>query len=813
MSGSRYGLRLHLPEMHCASCVSRIDAALSAVEDLTHSVNLGTRQVRVGYETHDALARALEALKKAGYPAARESRTLAIEGMHCASCVHRIDAELGRVPEVFDASINLASNRARLEMVQGADLSTAIEAIRRAGYDAQEVGQPAEAGQSRDQREAESMKRRMVVSALLTLPIFVLDMGGHIVPGMAAWLDESIGTGMLHWVFMLLATGVQFGPGLVFYRYGGPALLRGAPDMNSLVMLGSSAAWGYSVVATVIPGSLPAGTANVYFEASSVIITLILVGRWLEAIARGRTSSAIRGLMEMAPDTALVERNGEPVEVALSELEPGDIVHVRPGARVPVDGRVISGSSWIDESMISGEPDPVKKGEGDEVVGGTFNQTGAFRIKAEATGGDTVLAQIIDLVDQAQGNRLPVQALVDKVVRWFVPVVMSVALVTLVAWLVLGPEPALGLALVNAVAVLIIACPCAMGLATPVSIMVGTGRAANSGVLFRRGDALQRLRDVGLVAFDKTGTLTEGRPEVIETVATGDSDDKRILALAAAVERHSEHPIGRAIVESAGESGIEVPDSNNFDSETGQGVTAEVDGQAIRVGGPRMLESRGIELPDDLGQASARLSARGATVVYVISGDAVKGLVAVADPIKPGAKRAIAALHESGLRTAMITGDSEATAESVAGELGIDEIIAGVLPEGKVEALDDLKKKASGAVAFVGDGINDAPVLAAADVGIAIGSGTDIAIESADVVLMSGDPEKVFTAIDLSHKVMRNIAQNLFWAFGYNVLLIPVAAGVLYPFNGMLLSPMLAAGAMSASSLFVLGNALRLRAA
>jgi len=799
--------------MHCASCVSRIDEALSTVEGLAHSTNLGTREARIGFETSRALEGALDALKKAGYPAASQPRTLAIEGMHCASCVHRIEAELANVPEVLDSSINLAANQARLELIDGADPAPAIEAIRRAGYAAHEVEQRAGSGQSREQREAASLKTRLIVSALLTLPIFVLDMGGHVVPGMAAWLDANIGRDMLHWAFMVLATGVQFGPGMVFYRFGGPALLRLSPDMNSLVMLGSSAAWGYSVVATVVPGLLPEGTANVYFEASSVIITLILLGRWLEAIARGRTSSAIRGLMELAPDTALVERDGEPVEVALSELTAGDIVHVRPGAKVPVDGSVVSGKSWVDESMISGEPDPVQKGEGDEVVGGTLNQTGAFRMKAEATGGDTVLAQIIELVEQAQGNRLPVQALVDRVVRYFVPVVMSIALVTLLAWLALGPEPALSLALVNAVAVLIIACPCAMGLATPVSIMVGTGRAANSGVLFRRGDALQRLRDVGLVAFDKTGTLTEGRPEVIETVAVEGTDENRILVLAAAVERHSEHPIGRAIVDSANESGIEIPDSDDFDSATGQGVSAQVEHQAVRVGGPRMLESQNIELPDALSQAAERLSDKGATVVYVLVGQDITGLVAVADPVKPGAKRAVTALHELGIGTAMITGDARGTADSVADELGIDEVIAGVLPDGKVEALDKLKQNTDGSVAFVGDGINDAPVLAAAHVGIAIGSGTDIAIESADVVLMSGDPGKVVVAIDLSQQVMRNIAQNLFWAFGYNVLLIPVAAGVLYPFSGMLLSPMLAAGAMSASSLFVLGNALRLRAA
>ena len=808
----RNTISLKIPDMHCASCAKRIEAALEPIEGIvTGAINPASREARIEYADADALHAAAEALTGAGFSPATEKRNVSIEGMHCASCVHRIEEELGRLPQVVDASVNLASNRATIELLEGGEISAVLDAIRRAGYEASADSGHGDSARRREAEERTSLRNRLILAAVLTLPVFTIEMGGHLIPGFAAWLDENIGRNLLRWISMALATGVQFGPGLVFYRFGGPALLRMNPDMNSLVMLGSSAAWGYSVVATVVPGLFPEGTANVYFEASSVIITLILLGRWLEAIARGRTSSAIRGLMELAPDTALVERNGEAVDVALSELEPGDIVHVRPGAKVPVDGSVVSGKSWVDESMISGEPDPVEKGEGDQIVGGTLNQTGAFRMKAEATGGDTVLAQIIDLVEQAQGNRLPVQALVDRVVKYFVPAVISVALVTLVAWLALGPEPALSLALVNAVAVLIIACPCAMGLATPVSIMVGSGRAANSGVLFRRGDALQRLRDVGLVAFDKTGTLTEGRPEVIETVAVEDGQDKRVLGLAAAVERHSEHPIGRAIVDSARQSEIDVPDSEDFDSETGQGVVARVDDKSIRVGGPRMLQARKIELPGPVSRAADRLSGKGATVVYIVSDDAVQGLVAVADPIKPSAKRAIKALHESGLKTAMITGDSKTTAESVARELGIDAVIAGVLPDGKVEALDQLKQKTDGALAFVGDGINDAPVLAAADVGIAIGSGTDIAIESADVVLMSGDPEKVVSAIELSRKVMRNIAQNLFWAFGYNVLLIPVAAGVLYPINGMLLSPMLAAGAMSASSLFVLGNALRLR--
>ncbi len=812
MSDGRYAnVSLKLPDMHCAGCARRIEAALAPINGISAgAINPASREARLEYADAQRLHSAFDALENAGFAPATERRTVSIEGMHCASCVHRIEEELGQVPQVVDAAVNLASSNATVAILEGSDIAPVLEAIRRAGYEAQPADKRRASAENREVAERRLTRRRFMIAAALAIPVFIIEMGGHLVPGFAAWLDETIGRNLLRWVSMALATGVQFGPGLVFYRFGLPALLKATPDMNSLVMLGSSAAWGYSVVATVVPGILPEGAANVYFEASSVIITLILLGRWMESIARGRTSSAIRGLMELAPDSALVERDGRPTEVSLSELAPGDIVHVRPGARVPVDGSVVEGSSWVDESMISGEPDPVEKGEGDEVVGGTLNQTGAFRMKAQATGEDTVLAQIIELVQQAHGNRLPVQALVDRVVKYFVPVVMAVALVTLIAWLAFGPEPALSLALVNTVAVLIIACPCAMGLATPVSIMVGMGRAANSGVLFRKGDALQRMRDVGLIAFDKTGTLTEGRPEVVAVEPAGDVDGDAILALAAAVESNSEHPIARAIVEAARKKGLDVPDSSDFESETGQGVRASVDERTLRVGGPRMLDALGLEVPEALARARRERAEKGATVVHVVDADRVVGLIAVADPIKENAASTISALHQAGLRTAMITGDAQKTAEAVAKQLGIDEVVAGVLPDGKVEALNGLRQS-DGKLAFVGDGINDAPVLAAADVGIAIGSGTDIAIESADVVLMSGDPEKVVTAIELSHKVMRNIAQNLFWAFGYNVLLIPVAAGVLYPINGTLLSPMLAAAAMSASSLFVLGNALRLR--
>jgi len=803
---------LQIPGMHCASCVSKIENALAVIDRLEVGViNPASRQARIDWQVPEALTQGLHALSKAGFPARTEQRVYAIEGMHCASCVHKIESGLAVLPGVLEAAVNLASNRARVRLLPDLDDRDVVEAIAQAGYDARLADEHRAHAGDAEATERAQQKKRFLIAAVLTLPVFVVEMGSHLVPGMHDWIADAAGWRNVHFGMLVLTTLVLFGPGRVFFRYGGPALLRGAPDMNSLVMLGASAAWAYSVAATTVPGIFPEGTANVYFEAAAVIVTLILLGRWLEGIARGRTSSAIRGLMELAPDTAWVERDGEFEEIAADKLRAGDIVQVRPGGKVPVDGVVTDGRSWIDESMISGEPDPVEKGKGDEVVGGTLNQTGAFLMKAEATGSDTVLAQIIEMVEKAQGNRLPVQALVDRVVRYFVPAVLAAAAVTLAGWLLFGPEPALSLALVNTVAVLIIACPCAMGLATPVSIMVGMGRAAASGVLFRKGDALQRMREIRMVAFDKTGTLTEGRPQVVSVEAADFTTDDELLVVASAVETNSEHPIARAIVEAARERGLDVPDVADFDSETGQGVRASVGGETVWIGGPGLLQSLGADLPEALSAKADEQSGDGATVVFVVRGERVAGLVAVADPLKEHAVETIDHLHRAGIRTAMITGDAQRTADAVATTLGMDEVIAGVLPDGKVDAMDKLRDQIDGRLAFVGDGINDAPVLAAADVGIAIGTGTDIAIESADVILMSGDPECVVTAIELSHKVMRNIAQNLFWAFGYNVLLIPVAAGLLYPAGGILLSPMLAAAAMSFSSLFVLGNALRLR--
>ena len=562
------------------------------------------------------------------------------------------------------------------------------------------------------------------------------------------------------------------------------------------------------MVATFAAGSLPAETQNVYYEAAAVIVTLILLGRFMEARAKGQTGEAIKRLMGLRAKTARVVRGDETVDVPIEEVTAGDVIAVRPGDKIPVDGVVLDGSSFVDQSMITGEPVPVSRGEGDEVVGGTLNKTGAFTFRATKVGADTVLSQIIRMVETAQGVKLPIQALVDRVTFVFVPVVMAVAAVTFLVWLTFGPDPALTFALVNGVAVLIIACPCAMGLATPTSIMVGTGRGAELGVLMRKGEALQSLRDVTIVALDKTGTLTKGRPELTDfSVAEGFTEDE-VLALVAAVEAKSEHPIAEAIVQAARARGLSAGEVAGFDAVPGFGVGANVAGRRIDVGADRYMTRLGLE-PAAFADESARLGGEGKSPLYAAVDGRLAAVIAVADPVKPSTAAALATLHDLGLSVAMITGDNRRTAEAIATRLGIDEVIAEVLPDGKVEAVKTLRER--GRVAFVGDGINDAPALAEADVGLAIGTGTDVAIEAADVVLMSGDLVGVPNAIALSRATMRNIRQNLFWAFAYNTALIPVAAGALYPAFGLLLSPILAAGAMALSSIFVLTNALRLK--
>ncbi|MEZ5912262.1 MAG: heavy metal translocating P-type ATPase [Paracoccaceae bacterium] len=799
--------------MTCASCVGRVDRALNATEGLSDvAVNLASEAARFTVDRPERLVDAAATLDRLGYPARRAEVVLAIEGMTCASCVGRVDRALAAVPGVLEVAVNLASETARIRYLEGAtDVATLMRAAAAGGYPARAAGTGATAGQAqRKEDEARDMARAALVAAVLSLPVLVMEMGGHLVPALHHAIAATIGlkaSWLIQWV---LTTAVLLGPGRVFYRKGLPALYRGAPDMNSLVALGTGAAYLYSLVATFLPALLPEGQRNVYYESAAVIIVLILVGRWLEARAKGRTGAAIRTLLDLGAKMARVQRGGSTEDLPVEALQPGDVIVVRPGERIATDGEVTQGASHVDESMITGEPVPVAKAAGDTVTGGTVNGAGSLSFRATRVGADTVLSQIIRMVEEAQGAKLPIQGLVDRITLWFVPAVLGFAALTVILWLVFGPAPALTHALVAGVSVLIIACPCAMGLATPTSIMVGTGRAAELGVLFRRGDALQALGGVRVVALDKTGTVTEGRPELTDLVLADGFGRGEVLALVGAVEARSEHPIALAILRAAEAENVSLPGAEDFAAIAGFGARARVDGREVLVGAERLMIRENLAL-GALAERETELARNGRTVLYAAIDGRVAALIGVADPVKPSSRAAIAALKAEGLEVAMITGDGRETAEAIARETGISRVIAGVLPDGKVAALDELRK--IGPVAFVGDGINDAPALAHADIGIAIGTGTDVAIESADVVLVSGDLGGVVNALALSRRTMANIRQNLVWAFGYNVALIPVAAGLLYPAFGVLLSPVLAAGAMALSSVLVLSNALRLKRA
>ncbi len=802
--------RFAVEGMTCASCVGRVERLIRHVAGVASAeVNLATATASVALDGSRERAAVLDdvagAVAKGGYAVPGRSIVLGVEGMTCASCVGRVERVVAKLPGVRSASVNLATGRTSVEVAGWVEAGTVEAAIAKAGYTPRPMeAEPAPRGAG----EEATLTRDLVVAVILTLPVLVLEMGGHLVPAFAAAIDRTFDVATIEAIAFVCSTLVLFGPGLRFYRHGLPALWRGAPDMNALVVLGASAAWGFSTVAAIAPDVLPAGTADTYFDAAATVVTLILLGRTLEARARGRAGDAIGRLLKLRAKTARVERDGAFVDVAIDAVRVGDVVQVRPGEAVPVDGSVRDGHSFVDESMITGEPMPVAKAVGAAVTGGTLNGTGAFTFVAEKVGGATALAQIIRMVEDAQGAKLPIQALVDKVTRWFVPAVLLAAALTFAGWTAFGPSPSLGLALINAVSVLIIACPCAMGLATPVSIMVGTGRAAELGVLFRRGDVLQTLRDVTLIAFDKTGTLTEGRPTLTDLACAKGFAPDDVLAMAAAAEGGSEHPVGAAIVAAARAKGLHVPTARGFAAHPGLGVTANVGMRDVRLGADRMMADAGIDVASFAAEA-ARLAGDGRTPLYVALNGHLAALLAVADPVKASTPRAVAALRGLGRRVAMITGDARRTGEVVAAQVGIDRVVADVRPDGKVAALRALR--ADGPVAFVGDGINDAPVLAEADVGIAVGTGTDVAIASADVVLMGGDLAGVATAVALSRATMRNIRQNLAWAFGYNVVLIPVAAGALYPSFGVTLSPMLAAGAMALSSVFVVTNALRLK--
>ncbi|MCX7558185.1 heavy metal translocating P-type ATPase [Sulfitobacter sp. F26204] len=801
-----------IQNMTCGGCAARVARALegvSGVQDV--AVNLADETARFSIEIDQPVTKPMQALDAAGYPARSQDLRFRISGLSCASCVGRLQNAFNDVPGVVSAHVNLADESATLQFIPGLTTPQALaEIAMQTGFPAtiaDEV-QPQDRAAEK-QEEADHHRRMMWISAALTLPVFLLEMGGHLLPAWHHLIGRTIGH-QASWVIQfVLTTAVLFGPGRQFFTKGLPALWHRSPNMNSLVALGAGSAWAFSTVALLAPGVLPEGTRAVYFEAAAVIVTLILLGRWFEARAKGQTGAAIQSLIGLQPRTALVAQGDDWNEVSVNDLRVGDKFMLKPGERVPTDASVIDGNSFVDESMLTGEPMQVAKVTGDTLTGGTVNGHGSLVCEVLRVGHDTTLSQIIAMVQQAQSARLPIQALVDRVTLWFVPAVMGIAILTVVTWLIFGPDPALSYALVSGVSVLIIACPCAMGLATPTSIMVGSGRAAELGVLFRQGDALQTMCDVKVIALDKTGTLTMGKPMLTDIESVDPATEDHFLAQVAAVEARSEHPIAQAILQAARDRGLDLPEVTSLEVISGQGITGIIDGQRIAVGNRSMMQQYGSAENSFLTVAEEH-SAKGKSVFFASIDGRVAAVFAVSDPLRPTSAAAISALKARGLRVAMISGDGRATAQTVADGLGIETVIAEVMPEGKIDALKSLRTS-YGSVAFVGDGINDAPVLAEADVGIAIGTGTDVAIETADVVLMGGDVMGVVHAFDLSRQTLRNIKQNLFWAFGYNAALIPVAAGVLYPALGMLLSPGLAAGAMAFSSVFVLGNALRLR--
>ena len=805
---------LDIEGMSCASCTARIEKALKKIpEVLEANVNLSTEKAYVTAVSSLQQQVLVKAIQKAGFDVKADQLELNIEGMTCASCVARVEKALNKVEGVTAASVNLATETAQ---VSGSNLNIAnlIQAVKKAGYEAQlktaKVNFTEQQNfQQKKAEETASLYRDLWIALALALPVFILEMGSHLLPSFHHFVVHNIGTQNSWYIQFVLTTLVLLFPGRRFYQHGIPALLRLAPDMNSLVTVGTAAAYLFSVIATFFPFLLPQATVHVYFEAAAVIIALILLGRYLEARAKGKTSQAIQYLIGLQPKTARVLQDGQWLDLPISEVQQDMIIEIRPGEKVAVDGVVTSGHSYVDEAMVTGEPVPVAKNTDDRVVGGTINQNGTLQIRATAVGEDSVLAQIIKMVEQAQGAKLPIQAAVDKVTLWFVPAVMGLALLTFIVWFLLGPEPQLSYALVNAVAVLIIACPCAMGLATPTSIMVGTGRAAEMGVLFRKGEALQLLQQTKVVAVDKTGTLTEGKPVMTDFQVLEGFNEQQVLQLIASVEAKSEHPIAYAIVQAAKEQQIELIEVSEFDSITGAGIKAQINNQDIQIGAERLMQQLGLNTEHFAGIAS-KLGQEGKTPLYAALDGKLAAIIAVADPIKDTSFKAIEELHRQGLKVAMITGDNPHTANAVAQQLKIDHVIAEVLPHEKVDAVKMLQKE-HGIVTFVGDGINDAPALAQADVGMAIGTGTDVAIEAADVVLMSGNMQHVATGIGISQATIKNIRQNLFWAFVYNIALIPIAAGILYPFFGILLSPMFAAGAMALSSVFVVSNALRLK--
>ncbi|OTN75094.1 copper-translocating P-type ATPase [Enterococcus sp. 8G7_MSG3316] len=799
--------------MTCASCAQTVEKTARKLKGVeTASVNVATEKLHIRYDEQQVQEEQLaQAIADAGYQmiGSQQEAVFLIKGMTCASCVQTVEKAVRRVPGIQSAAVNLATEKLTVEYDQTMNPQEILAAVKDAGYEAQTAK---EATQDDQTSQLQQLWRRFWLSAIFTVPLFYLAMGemvGLPVPGFLAPMTNSA-TFVTMQLLLVMPVMIVGSP---FYKTGFKALSKGHPNMDSLVALGTSAAFLYSLYGTIM---VYLGTTHyamhLYYESAAVILTLITLGKYLEAISKGKTSEAIKKLMDLAPKTARVLRgtgqNAQEMEIPIAEVVAGDLLVVRPGEKIPVDGVITTGKSAIDESMITGESLPVEKQAGDKVIGASINKNGSFQYQATTVGNDSTLAQIIQLVENAQGSKAPIARMADKVSGVFVPIVIGLALFAGLAWFFLGQESWI-FSLTITISVLVIACPCALGLATPTAIMVGTGKGAENGVLIKSGDALETARSVTTIVFDKTGTITEGKPAVTDILPVSGHTASELLQIAASVEKGSEHPLGEAIVAAANTQQLQLLPVSEFEAIPGHGIQGIITGEDIVLGNQKWLQQKAISV-DDLSVQAMQLAENGKTPMYVARGGAAIGLIAVADTIKASSQQAIDRLHTMGLTVAMITGDNAKTAAAIAKQVGIDQVISDVLPEDKAQQVVQLQQTGQ-KVAMVGDGINDAPALAQADVGIAIGSGTDVAIESADIVLMRSDLMDVPAAIELSRATIKNIKENLFWAFAYNVMGIPVAMGLLHLFGGPLLNPMIAGAAMSFSSVSVLLNALRLK--